>query len=178
VSRGGSTGSHTALTASRASSSRCRPQDQWVLKNPENVLAVVAFKSLAGVVAHGALKGLEEVAVVDGRRLGSSRSSACVRVRSRCCGPIERILQRQRAAFGAPQPLRGQGHALPGAGSAEPNAVQEPDLIGPRYLQSGIAFYVVTVMNPRAPRCRAGAADLTSCSKISNPEPLELDIRP
>ncbi|MGH2451370.1 MAG: helix-turn-helix domain-containing protein [Candidatus Limnocylindria bacterium] len=61
---------------------------------------------------------------------------------------VERILQRagvprrerrsRYAAKGTPYPAP----AVPG-----PNAVQEADLIGPRFLQGGIAFYVLTVMD-------------------------------
>lgn len=61
---------------------------------------------------------------------------------------IERILQRagverrerrsRYAAKGTPYPAP----AVPG-----PNAVQEADLIGPRFLAGGIAFYVLTIMD-------------------------------
>lgn len=61
---------------------------------------------------------------------------------------IERILQRadvprrerrsRYAAKGTPYPAP----AVPG-----PNAVQEADLIGPRFLAGGISFYVLTVMD-------------------------------
>lgn len=61
---------------------------------------------------------------------------------------IERILQRaavprreRRSRYAA------KGTPYPSPDVPGPNAVQEADLIGPRYLQGGIAFYVLTLMD-------------------------------